>query len=243
MSVFTISDLHLSTLSSTNKSMEVFGRRWQDYTHRLEVNWTRLVDEKDTVIVPGDISWALTLDEALSDLKFIDSLPGRKILGKGNHDFWWGTMKKNKEFLEKNNIKTIDFLFNNSFLLENFIIAGTRGWYHDEEVASIPDNTDFDKLVKRESQRLLTSLKEAEKIKEIYPDNEILVFLHFPPYWNGKESEDTIKILKEYNIKRVFFGHIHGNYSLPRDFIYKDIKMSLVSADFLEFIPKFISDR
>ena len=116
MSIFAISDLHLSTLDSTNKSMEVFGRRWTGYTEKLKSNWLKLVGEDDTVIIPGDISWALTLEEAKSDLLFLESLPGKKILGKGNHDFWWCTMKKHEAFFEKLGIKSISFLFNNNFL-------------------------------------------------------------------------------------------------------------------------------
>ena len=240
MSVFTIADLHLSTNEGTNKPMEVFGQRWADYTNRIEKNWRRLVDDADTVIIPGDISWALSLDEALSDLKFIDSLPGRKILGKGNHDFWWCTMKKHREFFEKHEIKTIDFLFNNAYEVENFIIAGSRGWFHDEDATGVPDGTDFNKLVLREGQRLKLSLEEAKKLSALSPEKETLVFMHFPPVWCDKPSENIISILHEYGIRRVFFGHIHGNYTLPRSFEYEDIKMSLVSADYLEFIPKFI---
>ena len=143
MSVYTISDLHLSTLDSTNKSMEVFGRRWQSYMSRIENNWKKLISENDTVIIPGDISWALSLDEAESDLKFLDSLPGKKILGKGNHDFWWSTMKKHTEFFKKIGVNSVSFLFNNAHEVENFIIAGTRGWYHDEDAANAPENADF----------------------------------------------------------------------------------------------------
>ena len=237
MSVFTIADLHLSTLDSTNKSMEVFGKRWTDYINRLEANWRRLVTYEDTVIIPGDISWALSLDEALSDLKFIDSLPGKKILGKGNHDFWWCTMKKHSEFFEKNEIKTISFLFNNAHEVGKFIIAGTRGWYHDENATGVPDNTDFDKLVRREEQRLRLSLEAAMKIKAEKPELEIIVFMHFPPFWNGKASDGLISLLKEYEIKRVYFGHIHGNYTVPPHFNYEGIEMHIISADYLKFIP------
>lgn len=240
MSVFTIADLHLSTEAATDKSMEVFGHRWQDYTNRIEKNWRRLISDDDTVVIPGDISWALSLSESLSDLKFIDSLPGKKILGKGNHDFWWCTMKKHKEFLEKNEIKTISFLFNNAHETEDFIIAGSRGWFHDENATGVPDNTDFDKLVKREGQRLTLSLSEAMKLKEASPEKEIIVFMHFPPVWNDKPSENIIATLKEFGIKRVYFGHIHGSYAVPQSFVYEDIKMHLISADFLEFVPKFI---
>ena len=240
MSIFAIADLHLSTLVSTNKSMEVFGRRWTDYIGRLKSNWIKLVCDSDTVVIPGDISWALTLDEAKSDLKFLDSLPGKKILCKGNHDFWWSTMKKHNAFFEQEEIKTISFLFNNAWEAEDFIIAGTRGWYHDEDASTMPNDTDFEKLTKRETQRLKASLDFAMKIKESAPDKEILVFMHFPPFWNGTESESIINLLLEYNIKRVFYGHIHGNYTFPAETVYKGIKMSIISADYLEFIPKII---
>ena len=211
MSTYAISDLHLSTLDSTNKSMEVFGNRWTNYTERLMANWKHLVTDEDTVIIPGDVSWALSLDEALSDIKFIDSLPGKKILAKGNHDFWWSTMKKHTEFFQKHDITTISFLFNNAHETEDFIIAGTRGWYHDEDATNAPSNVDFDKLVNRETQRLRTSLDAAMLLKKASPQKEIVVFTHFPPYWNGKEAEQTISLLKQYEIKRVYYGHIHGN--------------------------------
>lgn len=240
MSIFAISDLHLSTLDSTNKSMEIFGRRWTGYTEKLKSNWEKLVSDSDTVIIPGDISWALTLDEAKSDLVFLDSLPGKKILGKGNHDFWWCTMKKHLAFFENNEIKSISFLFNNAHETEDFIIAGTRGWYHDEDASNIPDNTDFEKLTHRETLRLKTSLNEAVKLKELSPEKEIIVFMHFPPFWCGKESEPIINLLLDYGIKRVFYGHIHSNYTVDPTFTHKGIEMSIISADYLDFIPKII---
>ncbi len=240
MSIFAISDLHLSTLDSTDKSMEVFGRRWMGYINKLTSNWSKLVSENDTVVIPGDISWALTLQEAESDLKFIDSLPGKKILGKGNHDFWWCTMKKHREFFEAKGIKTISFLFNNAIETDEFIIAGTRGWYYDEDATNAPENTDFEKLMNRETMRLKSSLTEANKLRETSPDKEVLVFMHFPPIWNGKEAEPIMGLLTEYGINRVYYGHIHGNYSVPPTFLYKEIEMSIISADYLEFIPKII---
>lgn len=241
MSIFTIADLHLSTLDSTNKSMEIFGRRWIGYTERLKSNWLKLISDSDTVIIPGDISWALTLEEAKSDLLFIDSLPGKKILGKGNHDFWWSTMKKHNAFFEECGISTISFLFNNAYETEDYIIAGTRGWYHDEESSNIPNNTDFEKLTNRETQRLKFSLEAAKKIQLETPQKEILVFMHFPPFWNEKESSSIINMLLDYGIQRVYYGHIHGNYTVAPEFTYKNIKMSIISADYLEFIPKKIS--
>ena len=239
MSVFTISDIHLSTHESTNKSMEVFGKRWDNYIERIRTNWERLILPEDTVIIPGDISWALSLNEALSDLKFIDSLPGKKILGKGNHDFWWTSMKKHGEFFEKHGISSVSFLFNNAHAVDDVIIAGTRGWYYDEDAANIPSGTDYQKLAARESQRLRTSLNAANTLRE-GSDKEIVVFMHFPPFWNDAESADTFEILNEFGVKRLFYGHIHGNYTVPALIQHKGVDMRLVSADYLGFIPKIV---
>ena len=239
MALFTISDLHLSTLDTTNKSMEVFGRRWDGYMTRLKNNWERLVGEEDTVIIPGDISWALSLEEAVSDLRFIENLPGRKILGKGNHDFWWCTMSKHRKLFEEQEIKTISFLFNNAHETDEAIIAGTRGWYHDEDLQNSRENVDFAKLVAREEQRLRVSLDEAVRLRGD-GNKEICVFMHFPPYWSGKASDGLIGILKDYSVKRIYFGHIHGNYTLPPVFEYEGMEMHLISADYLNFIPKIV---
>ena len=240
MALFAIADLHLSTLASTNKSMEVFGKRWADYMNRIEANWRRLVTERDTVVIPGDISWALSLEEAVSDLKFIDSLPGKKILGKGNHDFWWCTMKKHDELFLRENITTISFLFNNAYETEDFIIAGSRGWFYDEKSDYSKFNTDFDKLTARELQRLRVSL-DAARIKQGDSDKEIIVFTHFPPVFSDFVSEDIISLLSEYGVKRLFYGHIHGNYTLPQNFRYQNIEMNIISADYLNFIPRYIA--
>lgn len=240
MALYTIADLHLSTLDSTNKSMEVFGSRWDSYTERLEKNWQRLVTENDTVVIPGDISWALSLEEATSDMKFIDSLPGKKILGKGNHDFWWCTMKKHREHFEKHNITTISFLFNNAYETDDFIIAGTRGWFYDEKAsANLPNKTDFAKLTAREEFRLQMSLNEASALREA-SGKEIIVFMHFPPVWGDEVCDGLISLLKKYGIKRVYFGHIHGNYSIPPKSEFEGIELNIISADYLAFIPKFV---
>ena len=240
MSLYTIADLHLSTFDQTNKSMEVFGKSWADYMLRIEQNWRHLITDDDVVVIPGDISWALSLNEAESDFKFIDSLPGHKILGKGNHDFWWSTMRKHEAFFEKNEIKTISFLFNNAHYAGEFIIAGTRGWYNDEDATNAPDNADFQKLTNRENLRLRASLEEAKKLQASSPEKEIIVFMHFPPFWNGKASDGLIQLLKEYGIRRVYFGHIHGNYTVEPKFVYEEIEMNIISADYLKFVPKII---
>ena len=240
MSLFAISDLHLSTDKQTDKSMEVFGRRWDDYMNRIKRNWERLITPEDTVVIPGDISWGLSLEEAVSDLKFIDALPGRKILGKGNHDFWWTTMRKHSELFQREGITTIDFLFNNAQKAGRFAIAGSRGWYHDEDAKNQPDNANFDKLTAREALRLRTSLKAASELISSGECEELAVFTHFPPFWNGKASESLIDVLNEFEVKRLYFGHIHGNYTLAPSFEYGGIEMVMISADFLDFTPKFI---
>ena len=240
MSLFAIADLHLSTLLETNKSMEIFGRRWTGYTEKLKKSWESLVTDDDTVIIPGDISWALTLDEAKSDLLFLESLPGKKILGKGNHDFWWCTMKKHRDFFREHGIETLSFLYNNAYETDDFIIAGTRGWYYDEDAQNTPNDTDFIKLTNRETGRLKISLDAAVKLKEASPEKEILVFTHFPPYYAGKESEQIVNLLSEYGIKRVYYGHIHGNYTIDPTIDCRGIQMNIISADYLNFIPKII---
>ena len=240
MSVFAISDLHLSLNSSTDKSMEVFGKRWQGYVKKLEQSWRALVGEDDTVILAGDISWALSAEEAKEDFRFLNALPGKKIVGKGNHDFWWQTMSKLMAFKEKNALSTVSFLYNNAYLVEDFIIAGTRGWFYDPSCDNIPAETDFKKIVARETVRLRLSLDEAKKLKEQHPDKEILAFLHFPVIWSGKASDEILDVLKEYGIRRCFYGHIHGSYETAGDFESEGIKFSITSADFLHFTPKII---
>ena len=240
MALFTIADLHLSTFDKTDKSMEVFGRAWDGYMTRLERNWRALVAEDDTVVIPGDVSWALTLEEATSDMKFLDSLPGKKVLGKGNHDFWWTSMKKHIDFFEKNGIRSISFLYHNAIETDEFILAGTRGWYSDKDAQNAPENADFDKLTNRENLRLAESLKAAKSLQEASPEKEILVFLHFPPVWSGKTADGLIGAIRAAGVRRVFFGHIHGNYTVPPTFMHEGIELSLVSADYLGFVPKII---
>jgi predicted phosphohydrolase len=131
MSLFVISDLHLDVLTN-EKSMEIFGDKWKDYTQKIYKNWTRIITDDDVVVIPGDISWALNLENSVYDLKWIDALPGKKIIMKGNHDFWWSTLTKMKRFFEENNISTIDILHNNAIETENYILAGSRGWFVDK---------------------------------------------------------------------------------------------------------------
>ncbi|MBE6674888.1 MAG: serine/threonine protein phosphatase [Ruminococcaceae bacterium] len=237
MSLFVMADLHLS--STVNKSMDIFGARWTDYMKKIEKNWSSVVTDDDTVIVPGDITWAIDYNEAYEDFKFIEMLPGKKLLGKGNHDYWWGTMTKNRAFIKECGFKTIDFLYNNAYKVEDYIVCGTRGWYVDEKLQTgNTKDVEYEKIVNREAQRLKMSLEEAIKLRT---DNEqILVFFHFPPVFNSFVCDEIVDILLEYNIKNCYFGHIHGTYSIPRSTEYKGINFSLISSDFCNFVPMIV---
>ena len=239
MAVFVIADLHLDTVTY-EKSMEVFGNRWQGYLEKIKNNWTRVVEDNDTVIIPGDISWALTTEESLPDMKWIDALPGRKLIMKGNHDFWWSTVSKMRKFFAENGITTIDFLYNNAIELDGFIAAGSRGWFVDKTVQPQKSvNADYSKIVNREVIRLKLSLDEAKKLSEA-SGKEIIAFFHFPPVWSDFVCEPIIALLKEYNISRCYFGHIHGCYNVPSRYEHRGITLTMISADYLNFIPKLI---
>jgi predicted phosphohydrolase len=239
MSLFVISDLHLDVLTN-QKSMEVFGEKWKNYTQRLKNNWSAVVDEKDTVIIPGDISWSLTLEESIHDLKWINALPGRKILMKGNHDFWWSTSKKMKSFFAQNELDTLEILYNGAIEVENYILAGSRGWFVDKSTQPQGAvNVDYDKVINREKIRLGMSLDEAKKLQDI-SGKEILAFFHFPPVWSDFVCEELVSLLKEYNISRVYFGHIHGSYNVSSVFEYDGIQFKMISADFIDFLPQIV---
>ncbi len=236
MSIFVLSDLHLS--SDGSKSMHVFGPRWTDYMEKIRKNWNAVITDEDTVILPGDISWSLHLEDSLPDLLFIESLPGKKLIGKGNHDFWWSTVTKMKTFLSEHHIKSIDFLYNNAHLVENVIVCGTRGWFLEEDQQKTTDVVDYQKILNRETLRLKMSLDEAKKLQE-QSDNllPIMTFLHFPPVWGEFVCEEFVTLLREYGVKTCYFGHIHGAYYAPRTTTYKGIDFVLTAADYLNFAP------
>ncbi len=235
MSVYTIADLHLS-IGKASKSMDVFGRKWFDYVHRLEINWQKLITDNDTVVIPGDISWGMSLEDSLPDLQFLNSLPGKKIIMKGNHDFWWSTVSKMSEFFQRNGLYSIEILNNNALDAGNCIVAGTRGWFTDKTLQNTSDNVDYTKIINRETIRLRMSLDNAVLLQRI-SNKKIVVFFHFPPVWNDFRCDEFIDILSSYKIKECFFGHIHGCYNVTGAFEYKNILFRLISADFIDFIP------
>ncbi len=224
MSIFAISDLHLSF--GADKPMNIF-KGWDNYTERLEANWKRLVKPEDTVILPGDLSWGLKIEETLEDFKFLDKLPGKKLILKGNHDLWWSTAKKIREFFQKNNISSVDIIFNNCAEAEGFAIAGTRGWFYDD--------TGSKKVLLREAGRLEASLKKAEET-----GLPILTFLHYPPVFGDSVCEEIFSVLKRHSVKKVYYGHIHGLGYLNAVKEYDGVEFKLISCDCIDFTPYYI---
>ncbi len=231
MSIYVIGDLHLSF--GENKPMEIFGANWKNHSEKIKENWNENVKPQDTVILAGDFSWAMHLKDTYKDFEYLNSLPGRKILLKGNHDYWWTTVTSMKKYLEENNIQNVDFLHNNSYLIENKIIVGTRGW-------NLLDTENASKMIKREALRLELSINDA--IEKYGDDKEIIAIMHYPPISNVSMKNEYIyksefvEIMKKYNIKRCFYGHLHGNSHKDAIEGIKDgIDFKLISSDYLEF--------
>ena len=211
--------------------MDIFGYNWENHAEKIKNDWLSKVKETDTVILPGDFSWATYITEAYEDFKFLNELPGKKIMSKGNHDYWWTTVTSMKRYLKENEFNNIDFLFNNSYLIEDKVIVGTRGWQNSYRVAE-----DY-KILKRENDRLKLSIQDG--IKNYGVDKEFIAFIHYPPFYkeeNIPEEIDFIKTLKEYGIKRCFYAHLHGeSHRDAIEGIVDGIEYKLVSSDFLEF--------
>lgn len=243
MSLFVLSDTHLSI--SDNKPMDIFGARWTGYTEKLKKRWNSVVNPEDTVVIAGDISWAMSHTGALEDLRFIESLNGKKIIGRGNHDYWWTSLTKLNAFCHDNGLESISFLYNNAVEAENFIISGSRGWYIDESNKKMPEEADYQKIVAREAIRLEISLTEAKRLQsEAYERDgimrEILVFLHFPPDFRGYVCREIVAVLEKFGVRRCYYGHIHGVYDIPLSEVSGGIRYTLTSADFLDFTPLII---
>ncbi len=218
--------------------MDAFGHRWQGYTDKLKKRWNSIVTNNDTVVIPGDISWAMRLNEAEEDFKFIESLNGRKIIGKGNHDYWWTTVRKMNAALKSWNVNSVDFLFNNAFFADGKIICGTRGWFIEERLQNIND-ADYALIGAREVTRLKVSLDAGVKLREelTVENAPLFVYLHFPPVFGDFVSRELVDLMKEYRVERCFYGHIHGNYLIERNTVFEGLKISIISADYLDFVP------
>ncbi|MEG2039109.1 MAG: metallophosphoesterase [Oscillospiraceae bacterium] len=225
MAVFVIGDTHLSL--TAEKPMDVF-RGWVNYVEQLQANWEQNVSEDDTVVVAGDISWGISMEEALADFRFINDLPGKKIFLKGNHDYWWSTKNKMETFLEENGLDTIKIMSNNAYKADGIIICGTRGWLFEK------GEPHDQKMVAREAGRLRLSLQEGKKLG----DEERVVFLHYPPVYSDEICPEIIDVMIENGIKRCYYGHIHSvgcRYALNGN--YLGIDFSLISSDYVKFCP------
>ena len=199
MAIYTISDLHLSL--GMDKPMDIFGDNWENHYKKIRENWINKVKENDLVLLPGDFSWAMYIEEAKKDFEYLNELPGTKLLLKGNHDYWWESLEKMRNFLKENSFKNIDFIHNNSYIWEDKIIAGTRGWSEQEENA--------EKIIRRENIRLELSIQDG--ISKYGDNKEIIVCMHYPPFNKYEELElNLIKTMKKYNVKTCIYGHIHG---------------------------------
>lgn len=227
MSIFAIGDTHLSF--STNKPMNIF-KGWDDYVERLTKNWRAVVEPTDTVVLMGDISWAMSLEGAKADFAFLDALPGQKIILKGNHDYWWNTRRKMEDFFAHNEFTTLHILHNNAFRVGDFSVCGSRGWFYDDAEG------EPDKVVLREVQRLKTSIDAGRAL-----GGEPLVFLHYPPISSAQQCAPFLELLKAENIKRCYYAHLHGgsvHLAFQEDFY--GTKFELLSGDYLKFCPKLI---
>ena len=226
MSIYVIGDLHLSFANP--KPMDIFGENWKNHEEKIKNDWKDKVKENDTVIILGDFSWAMELENMYEDFKYLSSLPGRKILLKGNHDYWWTSLKKLNEYLKENNFKNIEFMQNNSFEIEGKIIAGTRGW-------SFEDTEEDKKILYRELLRLELSIQDG--IKKFGKDKEIIVCMHYPPVTKQiLKNSKFIEVMKKYNVKKCFYGHLHGE--ALKEAVNGEIdgiKLTLASSDGLDF--------
>lgn len=224
MALYAIGDLHLCLGAS--KPMDVFGGAWIGYMDKLKEGMS-VVTDADTTVILGDLSWALGLEEAVADFAWINEIPGKKIILKGNHDYWWSTASKFNSFCERNKFSDIDILNNNHYEYEDVAICGTRGWFFEEERSGSHD----EKVFKRELLRLETSLKSAGPLPKI-------VFLHYPPMYKGYTCHEIIELLNKYNVRRCFYGHLHGaSHGIALEGLFDGIEYKLVSADRLNFQP------
>ena len=224
MALYAIGDLHLSF--AANKPMDVFGGKWEGYVEKLRQGLS-CITEEDTTVLLGDVSWALDLNGAREDFAFMDAIPGRKIILKGNHDYWWSTAAKFRKFCEECGFENLHVLNNNCFLYEDIAICGTRGWFFEEE----KEGTHDEKIFRRELGRLETSLKEAgERVK--------YCFLHYPPRYKGYICPEIIELMERYGVRRCFYGHLHGDsHKLAMEGIIEGIEYRLAAADFVNFTP------
>ncbi len=224
MALYAIGDLHLCL--GAPKPMDIFGGAWVGYMDKLRQGMAGIGPE-DTTVLLGDLSWALDLSGAQADFAWIDAIPGRKIILKGNHDYWWSTAAKFYKFCEENQFQNQWILNNNCYFYEDWAICGTRGWFFEEEKSGQHD----EKVFRRELIRLETSLKAAG-------NREKLVFLHYPPRYRGYSCPEILEMLSDYQVRSCYYGHLHGDsHKLAIEGLWNGVNYRLVSADFVGFRP------
>lgn len=226
MALYAIGDTHLSLTS--NKPMDVFGGGWAGYVDKLRQGFA-CVRPEDTVVLCGDLSWGMSLQEAREDFAFLDALPGKKLLMKGNHDYWWTTASKMNQFFQENHFTTFQILHNNCCLYGDVALCGTRGWFYEEDRGEHSA-----KIFNRELIRLETSLKAGGA-------REKFCFLHYPPLYQGYRCQEIIDLMKQYGVKRCYYGHLHGgSHRLAVSGDRDGVEYHLVAADYLGFKPELI---
>lgn len=224
MALYAIGDLHLCL--GAPKPMDIFGGAWVGYMEKLKAGMS-VVTHDDTVVLLGDLSWALDLTAAYEDFAWIDRIPGRKIILKGNHDYWWSTAGKFYNFCNEHGFYNQWILNNNHYEYEGYAICGTRGWFYEEQRSDDHD----EKVFKRELMRLEASLQSAGELPK-------LVFLHYPPRYKGYTCDEILDLLHKYDVRRCFYGHLHGpSHGLALDGQWDGIEYKLLSADKLDFKP------
>ena len=224
MALYAIGDLHLAL--SLNKPMDVFGENWENHPEKIRQGFSHLQAD-DVCVLCGDLSWGMSLEEATEDFRFIHELPGKKIILKGNHDYWWSTASKAKAFFRQNGFDSLDILHNNCFFYGDTALCGTRGWFFEEEKGTGHDQ----KIMRREVMRLECSLKAAGERQKI-------VFLHYPPLYQHYTCQELLDLLKDYNVRLCCYGHIHGKGRLSAFNGWLDgTEFKLVSADGVDFTP------
>ena len=226
MALYAIGDLHLSL--GSDKPMEIFGDGWKDYVARIREGFSVLTED-DVTVLCGDLSWGMSLEESLEDFRFIDALPGKKYLLKGNHDYWWNTAAKMERFFAENGLTTMEILHNNCRFYGDVALCGTRGWFYEEDKPG-----QGQKVFLRELQRLETSLKAAG-------EREKLCFLHYPPCYTGYCCQPILDLLEQYQVKACYYGHLHGaSHRLAFQGSRNGVAYHLVAADYLRFRPEKI---
>lgn len=227
MALYAMGDLHLCL--GAPKPMDVFGGAWVGYMEKLKQGLS-VITEKDTLVLMGDLSWALDLNSAVADFAWINEIPGRKIILKGNHDYWWSTQAKFTKFCLENGFSDLNLLNNNCFFYDDWAICGTRGWFFEEERSGDHD----EKVFRRELIRLKASLKAAG-------DREKMVFLHYPPRYKGYTCREILDLLESYGVRQCFYGHLHGaSHKLAMEGTWDGVEYRLLSADYLNFQPYIV---